>query len=363
MAVNARTFQVLYILRQRALEDLRTYQSDFTDFIAQRRASAPEVYEKAYIAPSALTLILQRMTTTDGLFTFSSTDGYEFTVRGSQMADLMLHLDGCSSWFVDNYKQAVCHAVLQQRSRLGQGPAQPNDVAAIANISRDSAHRGLTACAEAGEATEHRNGRMTTYELLCAPADVDTGQLGATKFASLDNEVEALDQQADPDSIASVLADIDNDDNWPISEAPPFDVPPDDYDDLPVRLGKVLQDDGPDEEQEARTLYRKRHNLGVDVDNPDGEDLSRLGFWYNKKLEPVPASTNNYDWNAVPETIRTGLIVRAMAAGLTLTQFLDILNLTHERKVREALFEGDDRGMLVDPAVARMMEETNQVTG
>ena len=37
MSVSARTFQVLYIIRERALQDLPTKLPDFSEFIADRR--------------------------------------------------------------------------------------------------------------------------------------------------------------------------------------------------------------------------------------------------------------------------------------------------------------------------------------
>ena len=156
MAVNARTFQILYIVRQRAVADQTTSSGEISEFIADRRKSAPESYGKAYIAPSALTQMLQRMTTVEHLLTVD--DGvYEFTPQGSQMADLLVDVDACSDLFIDSYKEAVCLAVLQQRQRLGQPPANPREVAAIANISLDSARRGLTALAEHDKIVEDRS--------------------------------------------------------------------------------------------------------------------------------------------------------------------------------------------------------------
>jgi hypothetical protein len=350
MAVNARTFQVLYVIRQRALADLDTTRTDIGEFIAGRRESAPESYDKAYIAPSALQLILQRMTTTDGLLMLEGKLAYGFTPKGSQMADLMQHLDGCSTWFIDNYKEAVSHAVLKQRSRLGQGRITPREVASIANISLDSARRGLAACFNEGNASEDRGERTPTYALIdVAKADPESPEEIDKTYLAGD------DEPPEPGSIASALADIDESDDWPIEGD---QIPEADPDSLVLKLGTILQDDGPDDEVEE--LRSRLTNLGVDVGEetvgPQDEDPGPFKFNLDPDGMMVDQEADPYDWNSVPPSITNGFVLRAMAAGVTLAQFLDILNLTHERKIREALFEGDERGLLVDPSVARMLE-------
>ena len=347
MAVNARTFQVLYVIRQRALADLDTTRTDIGEFIAGRRESAPESYDKAYIAPSALQLILQRMTTTDGLLMLEGKLAYGFTPKGSQMADLMQHLDGCSTWFIDNYKEAVSHAVLKQRSRLGQGRITPREVASIANISLDSARRGLAACFNEGNASEDRGERTPTYALIdVAKADPESPEEIDKTYLAGD------DEPPEPGSIASALADIDESDDWPIEGD---QIPEADPDSLVLKLGAILQDDGPDDEVEE--LCSHLANLGVDVgDETVGPQDEAPGPFNLDDPADDEETFDDYDWRGVPPSIQNGFVLRAMAAGVTLAQFLDILGLTHERKIREALFEGDERGLLVDPSVARMLE-------
>ena len=144
MAVNARTFQVLSIIRERALADLTTTQEDISEFIANHRKISPVNYNRAYISPSALASILDRMAGPDDLLSQGTKNEFWMSPMGSQMADLLVDIDGCSNLFIDNYKKMVCYAALQQRSRLGQGAATPNDIADATGLSGDSVRRGLS---------------------------------------------------------------------------------------------------------------------------------------------------------------------------------------------------------------------------
>ena len=106
MAINARTFQLLYITRQRALKDLPTKVKDMSTFINKRRKANPSMYEKAYLAPASIRDMVQRMTTGEGLLTIADEGNLELTVRGSQMADLLSEIDACSTFFHADWKKA-----------------------------------------------------------------------------------------------------------------------------------------------------------------------------------------------------------------------------------------------------------------
>ena len=92
MAINARTFQILYIIRERAVADLATTAKHVSAFIMARRKDAPAIYSRSYIAPGAVQQILNRMTTGEGLLTLEDNE-YLFTAKGSLMADLLAELE------------------------------------------------------------------------------------------------------------------------------------------------------------------------------------------------------------------------------------------------------------------------------
>ena len=335
MAINARTFEILYIVRQRAVLDLPTKLDDFSEFIAARRKDAPDIYHRAYIAPSALAPLLHRMTTGEGVLTLGTNGEYELTPRGSQMADLLVGLDACSSGFLDNYKEAIGLAVLQQRQRLGQGPVNPREVSAIANISLDSARRGLTILAEHNKIVEDRTSRTPTYTMPepVVPADdadedmpMATDRINDGGVTEADIEEAArlpLDDEEDP--IASALRDLENeDDSWATAGPPPPPADEDEELELPLALGQILADDGPDDDEPAPPPPSNDPFAFVPPrDTEEPEDLT--------KADP-------YAWEDVPEEMLEGFVLRAKAAGMTLAEFLDGLNQLHEAQVRAALF-------------------------
>jgi len=339
MSVSARTFQLLYIIRQRALDDQPTKLGDFSDFIAARRKDAPDIYYRAYIAPSALVPLLQRMTTEERVLTLDlSTREYEFTPMGSQMADLLVNLDACSSHFIDNYKEEICLAVLQQRQRLGQGAVSPREVSSISNISLDSARRGLEALAAEGKIVEDRSSRTPVYSLPAPPVvevedDVEPEELPVAKPPVSEEEIEKAARKGL--DIAAALAEIDEDDpTWACGVGPTPKVE-DDEDILPLPLGKILQDDGPDVEENSPHFTQDPFKF-TPPPPPTAEELEE-----DDDMDPQwEAEENPYNWNSVPAETREGLILRAKSAGVSLTDFFDILNALHEEKVRAALFEG-----------------------
>jgi len=344
MAINARTFEILYIVRQRAMLDLPTKLEDFSEFIAARRKDAPDIYYRAYIAPSALVPLLHRMTTGEGLLTFgghSQDCEYEFTPRGSQMADLLVDLDACTTRFLENYKEEICLAVLQQRQRLGQGPVNPREVAAIANISLDSARRGLEALASGNRGVvEDRSERTPTYAIEAAtPVEEDEDEGGVTEA---DIEAAAripLDENEDP--IRAALRDLENeDDAWATAGPPPPAADEDEELELPLALGQILADDGPDEEPPPKWsgdpfAFAPQ---GVEYEEHE-EDRAEEAL---RQLDKMPE--DDYCWENVPAETREGIIIRAKAAGMPLNKFLFLLNQLHEAQVRAALF-----GEMPDP--------------
>lgn len=311
MSVSARTFQLLYIVRQRALKDLPTRLSDFGKFIATRRAEAPQTYDRAYISPTALQDSLDRMVSNDSLLSLNN-GVYEFEFMGSQMADLLTNIDACSSAFIDGYKEQVVKAVLEQRARLGQPPANQRDVAGAANLSLDSARRGLQTLMETGLVVEYATGRTQTYALVHPPAAV-------VKPAPV-----AADSTEDTDNIKAALAGIDDDDLLPGKA--PGKAPgktEEVVEEPPVALSDVLQDDGPDVEPMT---------FGDVLENPP-EDPPE------EKAQPEP---NPYDWDNVPLDVRNMHILMAKACDMTIGDYLTRLAETNMMRFRKALFDGDN---------------------
>jgi hypothetical protein len=355
MAINARTFQILYIIRERAVADLATTAKHVSAFIMGRRKDAPGIYGRAYIAPGAVQQILNRMTTGEGLLTLED-DEYLFTAKGSLMADLLAELDACSDRFIDNYKELVSLAVLQQRQRLAQGAANPREVATIANISLDSARRGLSDLADKGTVIEDRTHRTPTYKLPVVvvpvgPSDpaVVAAAFGAPNVSGIGKGTDAFSDpsgidKADP--VADALAGIDDDDEgWATTgDAPPDQ--PDDEDLLPLALGKILQDDKDDAPKVAFST------------DPDAAKAARQastseGFreQYGTEQPEVEKVTDPYDWNSVTVEVQASHIASARACGMTLSGYFGALNHRHEEKIRLALFnthrpnDGDGSGI------------------
>ena len=345
MSVSARTFQLLYIIRQRALQDQSTRLTDFSEFIADRRKTAPALYGNAYISPSALTDLLGRMAI-ENLVT--ATDGeYQLEHMGSQMADLLTDLDACTTGFIENYKEAVVKAALEQRARLGQGPATQLDLAAITNISVDSTRRALETLVASGVVIENTSGRNQTYTLTTppmvttpAPAITDTQEVviadvKANIAQSLDLDLGDIDavRTLDPD-LKAALDNID----------------------APVPLGAVLQDDGPDVEPAVvtqtqteapqwvtSTMIQAQAQQVLD----DIQQASAEGSWQSEEQCPgnCPACDEDcgedgeepYDWNEVPVVVRDALYIQSQAVGMDLGQYLLTLAEQAENRLRHAV--------------------------
>jgi hypothetical protein len=326
MAVNARTFQILYIIRQRALNDLGTTMDNIGEFLANRRKDAPDIYHRAYIAPSALVPLLDRMTTGEGLLNVDpTTREYTLTPMASQMADLLDGTDACAASFIDFYKEALCLAVLKQRQRLGQPPANPREVAAIANISLDSARRGLSTLAEHDKIVEDRDQRTPTYAMP-EPIVLNKG---------VDPEAATcIPQGRQDDSLADLLAGIDEDDNeWatsgPTSPAAAANIEPEDL----LSLGKILGDDEDVPADFSRPTTGSQPSP-FDFFPPRVEVIRRLV----EDDEDDNVAADPYDWNSVPPATKEAFTTQAKAAGMSLGEFIRKLVQFHEEQIREALF-------------------------
>lgn len=326
MSVSARTFQLLYIIRQRALQDQSTRLTDFSEFIADRRKTAPALYGNAYISPSALTDLLSRMTI-ENLVT--ATDGeYQLEHMGSQMADLLTGLDACTTGFIENYKEAVVKAALEQRVRLGQGPATQRDLAATTNISIDSTRRGLESLVASGVVIENTSGRNQTYTLAAPP--MATTPAPAIIAQSLDLDLGDIDavRTLDPD-LKAALDNID----------------------APVPLGAVLQDDGPDVEpavvitqEEApkwvqgdpATAPQVLEEIQATVNEPESEEQCP-GNCPACDEDCGEDGEELYYWNEVPAVVRDALYIQSQAVGMDLGQYLLTLAEQAENRLRRAV--------------------------
>lgn len=354
MAINARTFQLLYIIRQRALDDDETRLGDISTFINDRRSCAPSLYEKAYIAPSAIRDMVQRMTTVEGLLTLSDEGYLELTVKGSQMADLLSQIDACSSLFLDNYKEQVCLAALQQCQRLGTAPVTPREVAALANISLDSARRGLATAHERGDIIEDRSDRTPVYSLPTPtntninpvsgdgpgiPRDgtdfITDGEDGITTPGGLDNPAEEGEGFVDPvNPVAAALAGINDDDDLLPGETELQPREPVDDEDI-LFLGRILQDDDEVDDDE----------IDDDEGNVIDEDrlMARLSMAgalpadaSPEADEPVPVEMF-HEWANVPLNVQNIYMSMARASGMSLQVFLRRLLDRLQQDVRESL--------------------------
>lgn len=320
MSVSARTFQLLYIVRQRALEDKGTRLEDFSEFIAERRKAIPDLYTNAYISPSALLDLLDRMSTTERLLVHEATGEYTFTPAGSQMADLLSEIDACSYHFIDNYKEKVVLAALKQRHRLGQGAATQREVASVTNISLDSARRGLAALIDQDLVQEEKDGRSAVYSLKNPPASttatvvIDLSEDDTPDPEPKDPELAAALAQTDDGTpprpvgdtyVRDALAGFDDSD-----EVLPVRGPEPDPEDMPLSVGNILGDEQPDIDEAFK--------------------------------EPTDCGREKDDWHDVPKDIRQGHKVLAEAAGVSLTDYLRILLEKHKDRVKTALFEGYD---------------------
>lgn len=384
MSVSARTFQLLYIIRQRALLDQRTVVSDFSDFIADRRKTAPALYGQAYISPSAILDLLHRMTV-GGLLT--NDDGeYQLEHLGSQMADLLDGIDACTTGFIENYKEMVVKAALEQRARLGQGPATQQNLANATNISLDSTRRGLEALVNAGTVIEHSTGRACTYTLAVAPLAV---QVATCDKHGQDNHPSAVvdpvsgtghcfacatDPQQDTTVVPSILdtqdiAIADVQENIAVQTAadPSLKAALEALDDeipivplteeQPVPLGAVLQDNGPDVEPAAAVSqasptghWEAEWVPGDPIKTPEVMEAIK------NKVASCPAcdccdedcdnedeDLPTFDWDAVPVNLRKALYGQAAAAGMGLYEFLVTIVETHQRRIRRVINGVDEQ--------------------
>jgi len=318
MAVNARTFQILYIIHTRDLVDQSTAYDDFASFIAERRKSAPDTYSRAYISPSALVPLLDRMLVGQLITHDLISREYSLTPRGSQMADLLDFEDACTNYFIDNYKKLICLAVIRQRQQLGLGPISSRDAAAIANISRDSARRGMIALAADAFAIESRSDSTPEYSLPTPETSPATLTPPVTP-----EEDGAVNTPADSnlDIINAVLSEIDE------SNGIPMDFE-DDEDPL-ISLNKILQGDDDDDDQ-------PRFNLPTPTIE-DEDPVTDVEEPLMTEEEPV-VEESIYVWGNVDKAVQDDMVSQAKALGMTLENYIYLVVWNHQKKMREALF-------------------------
>lgn len=290
--VNARTYQVLYVIRQLARADKDATVAAIGDFIADRRKAAPDTYSNAYISPGNLVEMCQRLTQ-EGLLTPGP--AFELTPQGSLMADVINDVDACTSTFIEGYKGIVVEEALRQRARVGLGPATQQDLAQATGFSVDSVRRGISELGVAVVTTS--SGRVQNY-VLASPPPVQPADGGL-----LDDFDDApIPVVSDPPSV-----DPTGDVQTPV--VPQAPEPSQDVD-----LGKLLES----------------------VDEPD--------------LPPAPVplpmttavpsdTTATTDiWDSVPEELREALILKAQALRMSFLDYLTAIEQDHTTKMRVALF-------------------------
>lgn len=287
--VNARTYEVLYIIRQLARADKDATVTAISGFIAERRHAAPDTYANAYISPGNLTESLQRLVQ-EGVLTLGP--AFAMTPKGSQMADVLDDVDACTTTFLEGYKGIIVEAALKQRVRLNLPPASQQDLAQATGLSVDSVRRGLSELE--GTVITTAMGRTQTYTLANPPAvPVPSSTLPA----------------------ADILGDFDDSPLVPDSAPDPVAEP--DADET-VDIARLLE--GVDEAPAAPT--------------PDPTPATPTP-------DPTPAAPTPdgpFDWNAVPVDLREAFVQKAKATRMTLTQFLAHLDETLTAQLRATLF-------------------------
>lgn len=385
MAINGRTFQILYILRELAQQtgDLTLGHgdwdgascSDISDFIARRRNMAPNIYDKAYISPSALETMVGRMASREGLLECHGLT-YTATVKGSAMADLLTDIDACSTRFLDNYKPEVCIAALRQSVRLGNTDGlDARQVSAVSGISLDSARRGLAALVEQGLVTEHPDGRSSTYTVTDSPAESDD--------TDEDDEALVAAAQKGLDLAKAPLPD------W-ASAKPVVTFDDDETDrivDSVLNSGKTVLDAGaagtlvtnPDDPSTSMVNLSGSPNLTLVTEQLVVDDAEALGWDPSNDLpeqvagdpdalyhdySSIPAELDNElaaldrerdcsseddavkagnpfeeEWASVREEVMEAVIQQARVSGLSLDEFLAYTVQTNQDRIQRALFQ------------------------
>ncbi len=298
MPINARTVQILYVIHQLSQDDETTTAQDISDFIATRRKSSPDLYSKAYIAPGALMRSLNRMSAQEGLLDLYWGEGtFSLSVKGSQMAEMFHGVDACSTPFIDNYKEEICKAALDQLKRLGQGPASPREVATFSNISLDSARRGLASLTAKGEATEDRSSRTPTYQRILTMTTLDNDTIPSTERDQSPQPTDTGTPEG-ADDIASLLASIVDDPMGP--------------DDIPLGM---LQD-----------------NWG-DAESPYDDEIDVAPWHFDAEL----FKASPYAWGSVDNVVLHNVVMQAKACGMALNDFLKITIEANASRMQMAL--------------------------
>lgn len=317
--VNARTYQILYILRCRVVEDLPTRKEHFGTFIRERQKTAPALYGNAYLGPTATWDILQRMTHGDKPLLTVQKGEYSFTPQGSQMTDLLETLDACSTGFFEDYKALVILAALQQRLRMGFTTSEQGDLAGHAGFSLDSTRKGLRELRARGLVHEDGSGPRLLYSLLAgntqAPSPPPVPLSDEKDDKSLLEGIQDGTPQPTVAKDGEVKTLLEG-----IQDGPP--VVPIDPDTWVASLAEMTEQE---QEEPQETPVKPDGMCGQACPGccPDTGD--------------EPDELLDQAWDNVPLPIQEALFCQAMAAGMSLVEYLDAMVQTNARRYRRVI--------------------------
>lgn len=280
MTMNARTYQVLSVVRKLAQEDVPVSQERIAAYIADLRKSAPSLYDRAYISPSGLKNLLFRLRSPERLLKLNGNGGLDFTPKGSQIADLFHDVDTCTSNFQEFYKREVVLAALRQRQRLDMGFVSAGTLAEITGMSAQSVREGLALLEFEDLLEKDESDRAVRYELK-----------GSTPVMGFLVQEEEEEEDVEPveDVVKEALAD---------------------FDESHVNLFQTY------------SLEQILNEPLVVVPGPLAKETSR-------GLSP---------WEEIPLSLQESLACKAEALGMTLEAFLQRIDHDLGFKMREAVF-------------------------
>jgi len=322
MAASARTFQILYISRCLYRTGKAVTEESIADFIAEKRALDPVTYSKAYVSPSKIEKSLHRMVESEGLFkrtphsapdsNLGLADGYVLTLEGSRRADLVNNIDACTTEFIENYKEKICRAALWLRNEQGAPQTSIRQMATMAGMSQDTVRRGLLTLKEKGFCIADKSTQPTLYTLTQEGIAIEFLE---DLFPGADAGIEygeSADTLTNP--LSKVLAEFDESDlmapEGPV--APLFDTEGADIADVRSAVDITMQ-----------------FHAGDSIVIPETKE--------NQTSEDPQVPEPDDEWGSVNKDVREGHFIRAKACGMSLNDYFDLLNHTHERLLRRAV--------------------------
>ena len=313
MSVSARTYQVLDVMRQLlTTRDVVVVPDISSHIVDLRKGPDAAKYSKAYISPQALDSLVARMCHVDRLIT-QVPGGYQLSAMGSQIADLMKNLDGCSQLFQDGYKEMLVGAALMRREAVGQGPADARQIAAITYLSLDSVRRGLSSLLEANtDVREIPQGRSSAYQYVCPnseiPEETESDEQGALKelgelLSTLDpgeaTSTNALRGQ-ELEEFEELIRGIDQ-----VVAAGPVATSQE-------KDSVVLLEDEGDSFKDEEDMYKPVANFSQEVMD---------------------------EWEGVPLSTQKGFLHLARACGFNLKDYMEAVLQNSQNRVRESLLD------------------------